>query len=68
MVKTKFVLLIGCLGLNVAGCQTMNHPVTEATVDRELNTRPAPNSPPPTAAPEKPRPEFQQESPKSQTP
>lgn len=56
------------LVLGMMGCQTLGKPVTESTVDKELN-KPAPStSPPSSATQEQPRQGFEQESLKSQGP
>ena len=55
------------VALLLTGCRTTQG-VSETSVDQEMTQRPAPVSQPAGAVQEQPRPNFDQESPKSQTP
>ena len=52
--------------LIASGCQTMNQPASES-IDRAM-TAPAPATPPQEASQNEPRPGFDQETTKAQTP
>ena len=54
--------------LSAAGCQTMRQPISEPGVDELLTIQPEPSVPPPETTQHDARPDFEQESPKAQSP
>ena len=64
----RLSVLLWCVAVSVCGCQTLAKPTSETQVDRELVTHPAPRLPDQGPTQQEPRPGFEQEPPKSQSP
>ena len=60
-------LILGIV-LGACGCQTLAKPASETQVDQELIAKPAPNIPQQEPVQHEPRPGFEQEPQKSQSP
>lgn len=66
--RRALYFLIALFACSTSGCQTLGKPISETDVDQALIVHPPPSTPPPEASSGEPRPGFEQESPKSQTP